>query len=147
MKLHELKPPVGAKRTAKRFGRGLGSGKGEFSGRGRKGQKARAGGRVRPGFEGGQLPLIKRLPAKHGFTNPFKKEFQLVNVGLLSERFQAGATISESVLQAMGIVRRNIPVKVLGTGDVNKALTVNVTAFSESAKAKIEAAGGKAVKA
>lgn len=147
MKLHELKPPPGAKRTAKRFGRGLGSGKGEFSGRGRKGQKARAGGRVRPGFEGGQLPIIKRLPAKHGFTNPFRTEYQPVNVGLLSEKFQSGATISESVLRAMGIVRTNMPVKVLGAGDIDKALTVNATAFSDSAKAKIEAAGGKAVKA
>ncbi len=147
MKMHDLKPSPGAKKDRIRYGRGLGSGKGEFSGRGRKGQKARAGGRVRPGFEGGQLPLIKRLPAKHGFTNPFKKEFQLVNVGLLSERFQAGAVISEAVLQANGIVRKNIPVKVLGAGDINKALTVNASAFSDTAKAKIEAAGGKAVKA
>ncbi len=147
MRMQDLKPSAGAKKDRTRYGRGLGSGKGEFSGRGRKGQKARAGGRIRPGFEGGQLPLIKRLPAKHGFTNPFKKEFQLVNVGLLSERFQSGATISESVLQAMGIVRRNIPVKVLGNGDIDKSLTVNASAFSDSAKAKIEAAGGKAVKA
>ncbi len=147
MKMQDLKPSAGAKKDRKRYGRGLGSGKGEFSGRGRKGQKARAGGRVRPGFEGGQLPLIKRLPAKHGFTNPFKKEFQLVNVGLLAERFESGATISESVLQANGIVRKDIPVKVLGGGDIKKALTVNASAFSESAIAKIEAAGGKAVKA
>ena len=147
MRMQDLKPSAGAKKDRTRYGRGLGSGKGEFSGRGRKGQKARAGGRIRPGFEGGQLPLIKRLPAKHGFTNPFKKEFQLVNVGLLSERFQSGTTISESVLQAMGIVRRNIPVKVLGNGDIDKSLTVNASAFSDSAKAKIEAAGGKAVKA
>ena len=146
MKAHELKPAAGSKKERTRWGRGLGSGKGEFSGRGRKGQKARAGGRMRPGFEGGQLPLIKRLPAKRGFTNPFKTEYQLVNIGVLSERFENGAQVSEMELRAAGLVKR-LPVKVLGGGEINKALTVKASQFSASAKAKIEAAGGTAIKA
>ena len=141
-------PARGSTSRHTRRGRGLGSGRGEFSGRGRKGQKARAGGGMRPGFEGGQLPLIKRLPAKRGFTSPFKKEFQLVNVGTLSAKFQSGDSVSIAEMEAAGLVHhQGKPVKVLGGGELDKPLTVTASHFSAGAQSKIQAAGGKAVKA
>jgi large subunit ribosomal protein L15 len=125
-------------------GRGNGSGHGTFSGRGCKGQKARAGNnKMRPGFEGGQLPLIKRLPRKRGFTNIFRTEYAAVNAGALNV-FASGSEVTPEAMLAAGIIKNlNIPVKVLGDGDIDRALTVKAHKFSASAKAKIEAAGGK----
>ena len=143
MRAHQLQPPAGAKHPKKRVGRGDGS-RGTTSGRGTKGQKARAGGGVRPGFEGGQLPIIKRLPSIRGFTNIFKTEYAEVNVGLL-EQFEAQAEITVETLAKAGLIRgTRLPVKVLGDGNLSKSLTVRATRFTESAKSKIEAAGGKA---
>ena len=145
MSLHELRPAPGAKRKGKRLGQGIGSGTGKTAGKGHKGQKARSGGGVRPGFEGGQMPMMRRIPKK-GFNNArFAKEFQIVNVESLSSRFEAGATVGFSEMYAARLVQKdNIPVKVLASGDIDKALTVQAQAFSAQAKAKIEAAGGKA---
>ena len=143
MKLHELSPVEGSKREAKRIGRGHGSGQGKTAGKGHKGQKARAGRGMRIGFEGGQMPLQRRLP-KRGFNNIFAKNIVSVNVGTL-ERFENGAVVDTQALIDAGIVKNSFDgVKVLGNGNLTKKLTVKVTAFSESAKAKIEAAGGKA---
>ena len=144
MKLHELKPAEGSAEKAWRKGRGPGSGNGKTGGRGHKGQNARSGGGVRPGFEGGQIPMYRRLP-KRGFTNDmFKKEYAIINVGAL-DKFEDGATVTVETLVAEGMIR-NIKsgVKVLGTGDITKKLTVQANLFSASAKEKIEAAGGKA---
>jgi large subunit ribosomal protein L15 len=144
LSLHNLKPNSGATRERKRVGRGHASGHGKTSGRGQKGQKSRSGwkGGTRPGFEGGQTPLYMRFP-KRGFSNaPFKKEYALVNVGLLNERFEQGATITPETLREAGIVKRKLPVKVLGDGEVTKQFTVVAHAFSASAKRKIEAVGG-----
>ena len=145
MSLHELRPAPGAKRKGKRLGQGIGSGTGKTAGKGHKGQKARSGGGVRPGFEGGQMPMMRRIPKK-GFNNArFAKEFQIVNVESLSSRFEAGATVGFSEMYAARLVQKdNVPVKVLASGDIDKALTVQAQAFSAQAKAKIEAAGGKA---
>lgn len=145
MSLHELHPAPGAKRKGKRLGQGIGSGTGKTAGKGHKGQKARSGGGVRPGFEGGQMPMMRRIPKK-GFNNArFAKEFQIVNVESLSSRFEAGATVGFSEMYTARLVQKdNVPVKVLATGDIDKALTVQAQAFSAQAKAKIEAAGGKA---
>ena len=143
MKLHELSPVEGSKREAKRIGRGHGSGQGKTAGKGHKGQKARAGRGMRIGFEGGQMPLQRRLP-KRGFNNIFAKNIVSVNVSTL-ERFENGAVVDTQALIDAGIVKNSFDgVKVLGNGNLTKKLTVKVTAFSESAKAKIEAAGGKA---
>ncbi len=143
MKLHELSPVEGSKREAKRIGRGHGSGQGKTAGKGHKGQKARAGRGMRIGFEGGQMPLQRRLP-KRGFNNIFAKNIVSVNVGTL-EKFENGAVVDTQALIDAGIVKNSFDgVKVLGNGNLTKKLTVKVTAFSESAKAKIEAAGGKA---
>ncbi|BCJ87320.1 50S ribosomal protein L15 [Effusibacillus dendaii] len=144
MKLHELSPAEGAKSTRKRVGRGIGSGLGKTSGRGHKGQKARSGGGVRPGFEGGQTPLFRRLP-KRGFTNaPFKKELTEVNVAKLNV-FEAGTVVTpEKLIEAKVIKNLKDGVKILGQGDLNVALTVKAHRFSASAIEKIEAAGGKA---
>lgn len=146
MSLHELSPAPGARsKSKKRLGQGIGSGTGKTAGKGNKGQKARSGGGVRPGFEGGQMPMMRRIPKK-GFNNArFAKEFQIVNVESLSSRFEAGATVGFSEMYAARLVQKdNIPVKVLASGDIDKALTVQAQAFSAQAKAKIEAAGGKA---
>ncbi|TDY58386.1 LSU ribosomal protein L15P [Aminivibrio pyruvatiphilus] len=146
MSLHELRPAPGARsKSKKRLGQGIGSGTGKTAGKGHKGQKARSGGGVRPGFEGGQMPMMRRIPKK-GFNNArFAKEFQIVNVESLSSRFEAGATVGFSEMYAARLVQKdNIPVKVLASGDIDKALTVQAQAFSAQAKAKIEAAGGKA---
>ena len=144
MKLHELAPAAGSTKARKRIGRGAGSGQGKTAGKGHKGQKARAGRGMRPGFEGGQMPLQRRLP-KRGFVNIFKKEFAIVNVAALDKAFDAGETVTIDALIEKGLVKKVLDgVKVLGHGEISKALTVQVNAFSESAKQKIEAAGGKA---
>jgi large subunit ribosomal protein L15 len=143
MKLHELKPAAGARKERRRVGRGLGSGMGKTSTRGHKGQWSRTGGGVRPGFEGGQMPLYRRLP-KRGFTNIFKKTFALVNVKFL-DRFEAGTVVTPELLFQEGLINSlEQNVKVLGHGELSKALTVRAHQFSESATEKITAAGGKA---
>ena len=143
MKLHELSPAVGSTKEAKRIGRGHGSGNGKTAGKGHKGQKARAGRGMRAGFEGGQMPLQRRVP-KRGFNNIFATKFAIVNVSDL-EVFEAGAVIDTQALQEKGLVKKAYDgVKVLGNGNLSKAVTVKASAFSESAKSKIEAAGGKA---
>jgi len=144
LRLDNLKPNKGAVREKKRVGRGHGSGCGKTSGRGQKGQTARSGwkGGTRPGFEGGQTPLYMRFP-KRGFSNaPFKKEYAIVNVKDLNDRFEDGATITPEVLREVGLVKKNLPVKILGDGEITKKLTVKAHKFSSSAKEKIEAAGG-----
>jgi large subunit ribosomal protein L15 len=144
MKLHELQPPLGAKHARKRVGRGDGSGHGSFSGRGCKGQKARAGKPVRLGFEGGQLPLFRRLPHKRGFPNTvFRIAYDVVNLTAL-DVFDAEMEITPEILFGMGIIKGDKPVKILGDGEMTKALKVSAGGFSASAKAKIEAAGGTA---
>ncbi|MDD4873431.1 MAG: 50S ribosomal protein L15 [Dehalococcoidales bacterium] len=140
-----LSPVPGAKKDRKRVGRGNGSGHGTYSGRGCKGQKARAGNnKVRPGFEGGQLPLIKRLPRKRGFTNIFKTEYAVVNLGNLNI-FESGSEVTAEKLVAAGIIKNTKkPIKILAHGDVNHPLVIKADKFSAAAKAKIEAVGGKA---
>lgn len=145
MKLGELKPACGAKTQSKRLGRGIGSGLGKTSGKGHKGQWARSGGGVRPGFEGGQMPLIRRIP-KRGFNNHFKKSYSIVNLSVLNE-FEAGAIVDINVLAEKGLiklVKDSIGLKVLGNGELEKAITVKANAFSASAKEAIEKAGGTA---
>jgi large subunit ribosomal protein L15 len=138
MKLHDLQPAEGSKKVKKRVGRGPGSGLGKTAGRGEKGQKSRSGFSRRPGFEGGQMPLVRRVP-KRGFTNIFRTVYAVVNLGDL-EGFEGDVT-PDSLAEA-GLVRRGRPLKVLGDGEVGRALTVKAHAFSASARAKIEAAGG-----
>ncbi|MGI5877004.1 MAG: 50S ribosomal protein L15 [Christensenellales bacterium] len=140
MKLNNITPPAGSSRSAKRIGRGTGSGTGKTAGKGHKGQRARSGG-TRPGFEGGQMPLYLRLP-KRGFTNRFKKVFAEVNVGSLNA-FEDGVVVSPETLIEMGIIRKVCDgVKILGDGELGKRLTVKAHRFSQSAREKIEAAGG-----
>jgi large subunit ribosomal protein L15 len=141
MQQHELRPPKGATHKRKRIGRGNASGHGTYSTKGMKGQKARAGGGVRPFFEGGQLPLTRRMARKRGFTNHFRVDYDEVNVARLA-RFDAGAVITPDVLRAARLAQRNKPIKILGVGDLAIALTVEADAFSKSAREKIEAAGG-----
>ena len=142
MKLHELSPAPGSAKDAWRKGRGPGSGNGKTAGKGHKGQNARSGGGVRPGFEGGQLPLYRKLP-KRGFTNHFAKEYAIINVSDLN-KFEDGATVNLDALMAKGIVKKPLDgLKVLGNGEITKKLTVEASVFSASAKEKIEAAGGK----
>ncbi|MDH4300188.1 MAG: 50S ribosomal protein L15 [Dehalococcoidia bacterium] len=142
MKQNELKPSTGAKRKKKFVGRGNGSGHGTYSGRGCKGQKARSGGGVRLGFEGGQLPLIKRLPRKRGFTNVFKAEYNIVNVGQLAI-FSAGAEVTPEELLHSGLINTtDHPTKILGGGDIKHPLLVSADKFSSAAEKKIVAAGG-----
>ena len=141
MKLHELQPAAGSKKTRTRVGRGLGSGLGKTSGRGQKGQKARSGGGVRLGFEGGQTPLFRRLP-KRGFTNINAKEYAIVNLDQLNV-FEDGTEVTPAVLKEAGIVRaEKSGVKVLGNGELTKKLTVKAAKFSKSAEAAITAKGG-----
>ena len=143
MNLHELSPAVGSTKEAKRIGRGHGSGNGKTAGKGHKGQKARSGSGMRAGFEGGQMPLQRRVP-KRGFNNIFATKFAIVNVADL-DVFEANAVIDTQALQDKGLVKKLYDgVKILGNGDISKSLTVKASAFSESAKQKIEAAGGKA---
>ena len=143
MKLHELSPAFGSTKESKRIGRGHGSGNGKTAGKGHKGQKARAGHGMRPGFEGGQMPLQRRVP-KRGFNNIFAKEWLSINVAAL-EVFEAGATVDAAALAEKKIIRKTgLPVKVLGNGKLSKNLTVKLNAFSAAAAEKITAAGGKA---
>lgn len=144
MKLHELKPAEGSKHARKRLGRGIGSGTGKTAGKGHKGQNARSGGGVRPGFEGGQTPLLKRIP-KRGFSNArFATEFVEVNVSKFNN-FEAGTVVTPELLREKGIIKSfKDGVKVLGNGEITVGLTVQAKAFSKSAIEKIEAAGGKA---
>ena len=142
MKLHELQPAIGSTTAPKRLGRGVGSQLGKTSGKGHKGAKARSGGGKRPGFEGGQMPLTRRLP-KRGFTNIFAKEYATVNVSALNV-FEDGATVTADALVDAGLLKKTLDgVKVLGGGELTKKLTVSVDKVTESAKQKIEAIGGK----
>ena len=144
MKLHEVYPAAGATKEVKRIGRGHGSGHGKTAGKGHKGQWARSGGGVRPGFEGGQTSLARRMP-KRGFNNIFATEYTVVNVADLEARFENGAVIDTEALIEAGLVTKVLDgVKILGNGEVTKNFTVKAAKFSESAKAKIENAGGKA---
>ena len=143
MRQDKLSPAPGSKKNRKRVGRGDGSGHGTYSGRGCKGQKSRAGYKMTRGFEGGQLPLIRRLPRKRGFTNIFRIEYNIVNVGKLS-MFEAGSEVTPERLVIAGVVKSlRHPIKVLAGGDINHPLVVKADRFSAAAKAKIEAAGGK----
>jgi large subunit ribosomal protein L15 len=143
MELHDLKPPKGAKKDRKRVARGDSGRGGTYAGRGRKGQKARSGGSLPPYFEGGQLPLVRRLPQKRGFTNIWREAYTPINVDQLEERFAAGSTVSPLTLVAAGLIKRQDElVKILGRGELETKLTVRAHAFSGSAREKIEAAGG-----
>ncbi len=143
MKLHELTAVEGSTKERKRIGRGHGSGQGKTAGKGHKGQKARSGGSIRPGFEGGQMPLQRRIP-KRGFNNIFAKKIVAINVSALN-KFEDGAEVDAQALINAGIVKKEYDgIKILGNGEISKKLTVKVAAYSESAKQKIEAAGGKA---
>jgi large subunit ribosomal protein L15 len=139
--LHQLGPAAGATHYRKRVGRGPGSGHGKTAGRGNKGQRSRTGYRHLRGFEGGQMPLHRRLP-KRGFTNIFRVEYEIVNIGDL-DRFDAGTAVNPEALAAMRLTRKNRPVKILGDGQLQKALTVSAHKFSASARSRIEAAGGR----
>jgi large subunit ribosomal protein L15 len=145
LRQNNIAPAPGSRKDRKRVGRGNGSGHGTYSGRGCKGQKARAGNnKVRPGFEGGQLPLIKRLPRKRGFTNIFRTEYSTVSVGTLNA-FDAGTEVAPEIMLSAGIIKSLAkPIKILADGDIDRALTIRAHKFSAAAKAKIEAAGGKA---
>ena len=143
MKLHELNAPAGSNRSRKRKGRGTATGQGKTGGRGMNGQKSRSGGGVRMGFEGGQMPLYRRLP-KRGFKNIFATEYAIVNVADLN-RFDANTEVTPELLVEAGVIKKTLDgVKVLGNGELEKALTVKAAKFSKSAAEKIEAAGGKA---
>ncbi len=142
MDLGNLHPSPGSKRPIKRVGRGTGSGHGKTAGRGHKGKGARSGGNVKPGYEGGQMPLQRRLP-KRGFRPIARTSYTVVNVGRLAA-FDAGSTVDRDALRAHGLVRRRAPIKILGEGTLDRALTVQAQAFSEKARAAIEGAGGTA---
>lgn len=143
MKLFELSPAEGSRRDAYRKGRGAASGNGKTAGKGQKGQKARSGGGVRPGFEGGQMPLARRVP-KRGFNNIFATKYVGINVDALN-RFEDGSVVDEAAIVNAGLVKKTLDgIKILGRGELTKNLTVKVTAFSSAAKEKIEKAGGKA---
>ncbi len=143
MKLHDLKPDPGSKRKRKRVGRGIAAGKGKTAGRGHKGQGARSGGGKGPYFEGGQLPLVRRLPFKRGFTNIFAIHYQEVNVDMIEARFDDGAVVNGASLKSVGLVRNaDEPIKVLGRGELGKKLEVHANKFTRSAAEKIEGAGG-----
>jgi large subunit ribosomal protein L15 len=142
MRLNEISPPHGSKKAKKRIGRGVGSGKGTTAGRGTKGQNSRSGGGVRPGFEGGQMPIHRRLP-KRGFTNIFKKTYAIVNISDLS-RFESGSVVDEVTLVRSGLVKGiRDGIKLLGKGEINYSLTIKVDKVSQNATAKIIQAGGK----
>jgi large subunit ribosomal protein L15 len=143
MSLHNLKPPKGAKHAKKRVGRGQGSGNGKTAGRGHKGAKSRSGFKFKRGFEGGQMPLHRRVP-KRGFHNPFRVDYEVVNLDTLGLRFDAGTTVTPDLLREEGLVTRGSLVKVLARGEVGKALTVRAHKFSGKAAEKIAAAGGAA---
>jgi large subunit ribosomal protein L15 len=143
MDLSNLRPPKGAKHAKKRVGRGQGSGQGTQAGRGHKGAKSRSGFKHKRGFEGGQMPLHRRVP-KRGFHNPFRKEYEVVNLDTIAERFDAGAEITPELLRERGLVTRGGDIKVLARGDIGKAFTVRAHKFSGKAAEKIAAAGGRA---
>jgi len=143
MDLSDLKPAPGSRAPRKRLGRGPGSGLGKTSGRGHKGRGARSGGNTHPRFEGGQMPLQRRLP-KRGFHNPFRREIAVVNLARLDAAFESGAVVDAAALVDKGLVRANLKIKVLGQGALTKPLTIKAHAFSESAKERITAAGGSA---
>ncbi len=144
MKLHDLAPATGSTKERKRIGRGPASGQGKTAGKGHKGQLARAGRGMRAGFEGGQMPLQRRIP-KRGFNNIFATEMAITNIATLDKYFEDGATVTIDALIEKGIVKKTLDgVKILGNGEISKKLTVQANAFSDSAKSKIEAAGGKA---
>jgi large subunit ribosomal protein L15 len=142
MRLDSMKPAKGSRKPRKRLGRGPGSGLGKTAGRGHKGAGARAGWNAKPGFEGGQMPLARRLP-KRGFKNIGRVEYQIVNVGALAQ-FAAGSVVDEAALREAGLVRKRAPIKILANGELDRGLTVRVEAFSKAAKAAIEKAGGTA---
>ena len=144
MQIHELTPALDSNKPSKRVGRGHGSGSGKTAGKGHKGQKARSGGGVRIGFEGGQMPLARRIP-KRGFKNHFAKEYTVLNVSALNEKFEAGEAVNAATLYEKGLVKTVAKdgIKILGDGELTKALVVDVAKLTASAKAKIEAAGGK----
>lgn len=142
MDLSNLSPAKGANKARKRIGRGPGSGHGKTAGRGHKGRGARSGGNTPPGYEGGQMPLQRRLP-KRGFRNPFRREFTVVNLQELEARFEREAVVDPAALVMRGLLRRGRRVKILGQGELTKPLTVKAHAFSESAKTRIAAAGGQ----
>ena len=145
MNKHTLKSPKGAKKNRKRVGRGDSSGNGSYSGKGLKGQNSRSGGGVRPGFEGGQLPLIKRLPSLRGFNNVFKTNYCVINLAKLSEHFGEGEDVTRQILDEKGLISEpTAPLKILGGGDVDVALNVHAQKFSASAILKLEKAGGSA---
>ena len=144
MNLSDLAPAPGATRPRKRLGRGIGSGHGKTSGRGHKGRGARSGGNTPPGYEGGQMPLQRRLP-KHGFRNIFRQEFSIVNLGQLEQHFEAGTVVDGEALRAKGLVRGlKRPIKILADGNLTKALTVKANKFSAAAIARLQASGGSA---
>ena len=144
MNIHDLSPAPGSRRPAKRLGQGIASGTGKTAGKGHKGHKSRTGGGVRPGFEGGQMPLARRV-SKSGFNNArFAREYQIVNLAALAAKFEAGREIGVQDLLNAGLIRKaSLPVKVLAKGELDKAFTLKVNAVSAGARAKIEAAGGK----
>lgn len=141
MKLHHLRPAPGSRRPRRRVGRGRAAGQGKTAGRGTKGYLARHN--PKQGFEGGQMPLQRRVPKLKGFTNPNRVEYAVVNVHRLAQAFEAGAEVTPEALRERGLVRKGLPVKVLGQGDLDRPLSVRVHAVSESARQKIEAAGGR----
>lgn len=141
MKLHELYPFEHERKERKRVGRGDGSGHGGTSCRGHKGQKSRSGGKVARWFEGGQMPLQRRLP-KRGFKNPFREEYAIINIGVLAEKFKEKEEITIEDLYASGLIKKNVPVKILGEGEIDRALKITAHKFSKTAKEKIEKAGG-----
>jgi large subunit ribosomal protein L15 len=144
MDLSNLKPPKGAKHSKKRIGRGQGSGQGKTAGRGHKGAKSRSGFKFKRGFEGGQMPLHRRVP-KRGFHNPFRVEYEVVNLDLLAAKFDAGAVVTPELLRERGLVPGGgAPIKILARGDIGKALTVRAHKFSGKASEKLKAAGGTA---
>ena len=144
MKQHEVPAPRGARRARTRVGRGNGS-KGNYSGRGMKGQKSRSGSGPRPGFEGGQLPLVLKLPTRRGFTNIFRHDYAVVNLGALDARFESGAEVTPEAMVAAGLLRNlKLPVKVLAKGEITKPLTVTAHRFSAQAREQLTAAGGAA---
>ena len=145
MNIHDLNPAPSSRKKAKRLGQGIASGTGKTAGKGHKGHKARAGGGVRPGFEGGQMPLARRVP-KRGFNNArFARTYQIVNLGAIEDKFEAGQEVTPDTLLRAGLISdASLPVKVLAKGDLHKALTVKANAFSKGAEEKIKAAGGKA---
>ena len=144
MRQDNLSPPAGSKHARKRVGRGDGSGHGTYSGKGLNGQKSRSGHKMRPGFEGGQLPLIKRLPEKRGFVNLFRTEYNIINLDKLN-LFESGSEVTPEKLLAAGLVKSlRKPIKILANGEISQPFVVRANKFSAAAKAKIEAAGGKA---